>query len=216
MKKILFVLATFSFFSSAAASANTAGNYLSADALLVRGKFYEDYTQSGNRGKIRPSASDSSAGFGATYKYAINYQGAFIAPGIFFEQNNLTIEADPRQNRKLKIKNRYGARIDVGVDVVDHFAIYAIGGYSVANYSAQNYSLLGGSEYVTRKNSGSAGGVIYGIGMKTEIMPEVAVSIEYTTQNISATTRIPSDYLAYSGKYKARIDAAKLSIAYRF
>lgn len=216
MKKIFLAFVALSFFSSSAAYAVTAGNYLSADAILVHGKFYEDYTQSTIHNRARPSNSGSSGGFGATYKYAANYQGAFIAPGIFFEQDNLVIEADPRQLRKLNIKNRYGVRLDLGVDVVDHFAIYAIGGYAMANYSAQNYSRLGGSEYFTRKNSGTAGGSIYGVGLKTEIMPEVAVSIEYTTQNISATTKIPSDYLNYNGKYKARIDAAKLSIAYHF
>lgn len=205
-------------FLSLDASAKTNGSYLSADLIRSQVRFYEKFSQGTNTTTRidKPSFKNARGGFGFTYKYAFNYGNFFVTPGAFYEKNNLVITGDPEKTRSLEVKDRFGAKVDVGYDLTDNFAIYAIGGYSGVNYKSRNYSYQGGGELTSRTKSDIVGSAFYGAGLKVDLNKDFSVSAEYTSQKFSARTRIPNDYNNHKGSYKTRLDVAKISFAYRF
>jgi hypothetical protein len=86
MKKLLIISSLIASLTAASANAKTEGSYLGIDLLKtntqVKGTgIGEDY----GVGWFNTKAKDSSIGFGLNYKYAINMNNFFIAPGLFYE-----------------------------------------------------------------------------------------------------------------------------------
>lgn len=221
MKKLFVITSLIASIATSSALAKTEGNYIALDLLSSRGTFYERYqsnTDSPKNGK--PSFTHQAVGFGANYRYALNFNNFFIAPGLFFERNRLTIDGDWIQNsdagRRMEVKYRYGAKLDFGYDVTENFAPYFTVGYAGINYGTKQYSFQGTQTRSTRLINDTAGDVFYGAGIKFDINEQVSVITEYTTQNFSARVRVPNDYNGRSAVYRNRLDVAKIGVAYRF
>jgi opacity protein-like surface antigen len=90
----------------------------------------------------------SKDGFAIKYLYAINFNGIFLAPEIFYHHINLKLydrENDIENTdmtlpsefgyRYNKIHNQYGAKLNLGYDINSDFALYGFVGISRVRYS---------------------------------------------------------------------------------
>ena len=91
--------------------------------------------------------------FGLKYFYALNYNGFFLAPELFFEYNNIKKFNEHNSNSNiiynermpwrfgqefLKIHKIYGGKINFGYDVNPDFAPFVFVGISKIYYSNRN------------------------------------------------------------------------------
>ena len=158
---------------------------------------------------------DHQIGFGADYKYAINFNGFFVAPGVFVERNNT--EAKISENDvylpgdslsvKANTKYRYGIKSDIGYDITNDLSAYLTGGLSRNNYQ---FTLQYGNGGVTEqhKESGNKIGYFYGLGLAYNINKDISLNTEYNMQKI--------DYKFDVDKVKADLSVAKIGVSYHF
>ena len=164
----------------------------------------------------KPNPSNNSYGAGLTYKYAFNFNNFFIAPGIFFEQNNYQAVSDGFLKR-LQIKNRYGVRSDFGYDI-GRFAPYLTIGYAEISYRtrADGYNQNLNPSSVVK--NGVKGNVFYGAGLKFNLTSSLSLNTEYNFQRFAPETTVPTlakDYLANEA-FRARMDTLKVGLYYKF
>lgn len=223
MKKLFLVTSLIASVATSSAFAKSEGSYLSLDVLSSTGRFherYQDNTTSGNTVNNKPAFNHQAVGFGATYKYAFNFNNFFIAPGLFYERNRLTIDGDVIQDgdsgRRMEVKHRYGAKLDFGYDVTENFAPYLTVGYAGINYGTKQYSFQNTNVRSTRLVNDTVGDIFYGGGIRFDLNERVSLAVEYTTQNFSARMRVPNDYNNRTGVFRTRLDVAKFGIAVRF
>ena len=202
------------------AQAKTEGSYAGIDLLRTNATFNERYTdnQEGTADfpaatvatNVKPSFSGHGYGIGVNYKYALNFNRFFIAPGVFAERNNNKFQGT--RGKSLSINNRYGVKADFGYDVTDKIAPYFTSGYSLVNY--RTVTDMDGI-YLGSLN-GNAGDWFYGLGLKFSLTNNIAMNLEYNTQNFAAKINVPNNDIEYSGIYKTRLDVLKLGLSYRF
>ena len=215
MKKLLLIIAALTSLLSISAQAKTEGSYAGIDLLRTQATFYERFTDNQDPERrtpmnVKPSFAGHSYGLGLNYKYALNYNGFFVAPGVFAEHNQNKFQGT--EGKSLNINNRYGLKADFGYDVTSKLAPYFTAGYSIIDYNTKNNF----GKY-TSGRSGNAGDWFYGLGLKFDYANNVALNFEYNTQNFAAKTRVPNLYpIQYSGIYKTRLDVLKLGLSYKF
>ncbi len=211
MKKLLVLTSVVASLSAAPAFAKTEGNYVGVDLLSGNANYSERYSDSTQRSAAEGSAvhGSSDVGFGLNFKHAHNFDGLFVAGGVFVEQNGVKTET---VGERLEVKNRFGLKADVGYDVTDNFAPYVTFGYADVAYRTKNYS---NSTAATSIKNGVTGGVFYGVGLKFDINKDWSFNTEYQTQNFRAKTR--TDGTAnYSGVFKSNFSEVKFGLAHRF
>ncbi len=221
-KKLLSAASLAAIIFSSSAFAKTEGNYVGLNVIRssLTGKG-EDVGSSSIKGK--------QIGFGVDYKYAINYDNFFVAPGVFAENNNNegkkstdTIENNQgiydKESRSLGYKNkyRYGVKLDIGYDITDQFAVYFTNGLSRNHLQLNNnYSEYTNNNGQINSDQGSSKtkfkkiGYFYGLGATYNVAKDVSVNAEYNIQNINPK---PSGY----SKIKTNIGVAKIGVAYHF
>lgn len=171
--------------------AKTEGDYLSVAVLYNRADF-----------SVNSSTQKTTNGGGMAlgYKHAFSFGKVFVAPGVFAENNNLKVALVDGTN--VNIKNRYGFKADIGVDLEDDLAIYFVSGVSFLNYSVENS---------TSKNSGHGrSDFFYGAGISHDYSQNVSFSLEYNTQsfNVKDSTK--------STKVKVDNNIVKIGLNYKF
>ena len=215
MKKLFTTLFAISSLLSISAQAKTEGSYAGIDLLRTNATFNERFTDTQEDPEtrvatnVKPSFSGHSYGLGLNYKYALNFNGFFIAPGVFAERNNNKFQGT--RGKGLRVNNRYGVKADFGYDVTNKIAPYFTAGYSLIDYRTTNNH---GNDVASK--SGNAGDWFYGLGLKLNVTENVAMNLEYNTQNFAAKTAIPNNDIGYSGIYKTRLDVLKLGLSYGF
>jgi opacity protein-like surface antigen len=190
MKKLLLTTALITSITSAAL-AKTEGSQVGLDLLR---------TSASHGSEIK----DSSIGFGVNFKYAmpLGNSGVFIAPGLFAE--HLNNEAKDADSDPILVKNRFGAKVDVGYDVTDQFAIYVTGGVASTAYEV-NWRSVG------EKKSGRDLTPVYGLGLSYSATKNLVLNLEYNRQEIDSKT---PDIDGFA--YKTELDVMKVGVAYRF
>ncbi|MBP7710606.1 MAG: outer membrane beta-barrel protein [Rickettsiales bacterium] len=216
MKKLFAISLLAASFVSNAALAKTEGSYVGIDLLNTKVKFYERYTNSTTPTATdrKPSFSHSDYGFGLHYNYALNANGLFVAPGVFWELNNSTVNGhgDTQDLQRLKIKNRYGLKLDVGGDITNVIAPYLTGGYVAIHHNGREY--FSGNN--TRSRSSTSMEWFYGAGVKFNCDKETAVSIEYTTQSFDVRNFVDGNTVNLDSRFRTRMDVLKFGVSYRF
>ena len=143
--------------------------------------------------------------WGLNYKHAFNLgNDVFIAPGIFFERND--IKADTGGAGQVKIKNRRGIKLDLGYDVDANSAIYLTTGWGQISYGSEITRSF--PREVLRPNKYD-NGMFYGIGIAHNINKDFATNLEFTTQ----TAKIDA---GYSNSFKTDLRVVKVGASYRF
>lgn len=203
--------------NSASRTEKTAGHLVGVDFILTDVKFNERYTRNTRRVPINTQPFYSGYGFGGgvVYKYAFNFDGLFIAPGIFFEKNNTTVNGNGADSlERIDINQRLGLRSDLGYDVTKWFAPYLTGGYDRISYTTQNYSGSGANTRSYIKSS-HAWDWYYGAGFKIRINNNVAFNFEYNRESFLAKTLVVNtvNYMSY---YKTNLNIYKAGLSYNF
>lgn len=178
--------------TSSAALAKTAGNYVGVNVVN------SDVDHQYNNGAAQ--FNEKKVGYGADYKYAINFNdNFFIAPGVFAEANNL--RALNTSGDIIENDYRYGAKVDLGHDVTDNLAIYFTNGLSANHYKSTRVSV--------GNKSGTELGYFYGAGFMLNVAKDVALNLEYNTQKVRFDT-------ANSVDLDSDLSVFKVGATYRF
>ncbi len=211
MKKLLVISSVAATIAATSALAKTEGSYAGVNLINTKATYSESYTDNTTPTSVRGSKdSGSSYSIGLNYKYAVNMNGVFLAPGVFVENNNLKVR-NGVDNNQAQIKYRYGITADLGYDVTDKTALYATTGYTGVNYKTNTQD---GSGLYGSKN-GSQGDWMWGVGVKHDVADNTTLSLEYNTQNLKLKTS-SGGTANYSSKLDTRIDVLKIGLAYRF
>ena len=189
MKKTLSLIVIAGSLLASNAYAKTEGNYVGID--ILRSSVQHKYQDT--------SIKDKSTGFGINYKYALNFDKIFLAPGVFAER--LGAETTDDQNQTTSTNYRYGAKLDLGYDVTDNFAAYFTNGFANFNYKLDDHAGYAESKSVI--------GYFYGAGLSYKILKNVTMNLEYNTQSPNFTN-------ANGVKFKSDVRVAKVGVSYNF
>lgn len=221
MKKFLVLSLSVSFLTSFAtiSQAKTQGHYAGIDLIRTKASFKERYTSKESLYPLNvPSVySDYGIGGGLHYKYAFNFDNVFIAPSIFFEQNNTTVAGvgGNRYLNRLDIQSRYGIKTDLGYDVTEKFSPYVTGGYSRIFYKTRNYVKYINIDSTVRDSM--TGDWFYGAGLNYNYNDKISFNLEYNRQRFDAkTTIVPVLDYNFDIKYRTKLEIIKLGLSYHF
>jgi len=197
MKKLVLITALIASLSHSA-FAKTQGNQVGVDLLYATAK--HDYNGRNTYGKF----DDKSVGYGLNYKYALNFDNVFVAPGVFAEK--LGTEAKDRDRDSVLANYRYGAKVDIGYDITDQFAVYATGGAASVNYKVDWKS-------VGSKTTGNKIGYVYGAGVAFSATKNLVFNLEYNIQKVDFKTPVLGGGITTA---ETTLSVAKVGVSYRF
>jgi opacity protein-like surface antigen len=216
MKKLFVISFLAASVFNISAFAKTQGSYVGLDLLNTKVKFFERFTNSSHPESTdrKPSFSHSDYGAGLHYNYAVNLNGLFIAPGLILEFNNSTTNGhgEKQDLQRLKISNRYGVKLDVGVDITDVIAPYLTGGYVAIRHNSREYY----NSVNTNSRSATSMNWFYGAGIKFNCNKLTSVNVEYNTQNFDVRNFVQGNTVQLDSRYRTRMDVLKFGLSYRF
>jgi opacity protein-like surface antigen len=207
-KKLLIATSLSAIILASPAFAKTEGNYLGLDLVFTDA---DGINYEGSQSSRIQANDENSAGLsiGANYKYAFNINNFFIAPGVFFENSgtdNKTLFGDLFVPEDIiSINHRYGAKVDVGYDLTDNFAVYLTNGIAVINYTVDWNDDGSTSDNNTR--------YFYGAGIAYNLGKSFTINLEYNTTPQELTLKTPDTNTTINAKLSS---VAKLGISYRF
>ena len=173
------------------AMAKTQGHYFGASIINTKFSFdsascelYDDFCSSKNV---------SDYGVGIDYKYAINRNGFYIAPKIFYDANNInnkdysltTMDGDNltiKENHKLN--NSFGLGAELGYDLSNKFSFFLVASHKTMMYlheyyvddQIKNRPITG---YYKRSEKQEV--ISYGIGSGIKISEKLRLNFSYET-----------------------------------
>jgi opacity protein-like surface antigen len=215
---LILILAVISYLSLAInnSNASTEGNYFGVNAIYSNAS--HKYNPFDTKYK---EFKNSNVGGGIEYRYAINLDGFFIAPSLVMEAPNTN--AQDKDGDDIKIKYRYGSKINIGYDIFDNFAIYLTSGAMItsaeSNWSAENGKTVSDTEESTNKISSDSIDNMYGAGFTFGFTDNLAFNFEYNSQR--AKFRSPwrvgfTKEDTVSTAIDTRIDSFKCGFIYKF
>ncbi len=209
-----------------ASEIKTQGHYLGVSGILNELNYHEEYTTFyTSKETIKPSSSGNGAGIGVGYKYALNFEDFFIAPGFFYEKLNTSVDGSKKAYGEIlsplvrvDIKNRYGFVADVGYDFNKFISPYVTVGYSWTKYQTKNGIPVGDGTSQIGIEKSTTGSYVYGIGVKTSYNKNISFNFELQTQSLNLKTNlnIPLNDFGAQSNYKGRLNTVKLGAFYNF
>jgi opacity protein-like surface antigen len=205
MKKFL-LFSLFTTFISGNSWAKTQGNYVGVDLIATHTSFdtsKDRFSALGSNYKIK---NGDQISVGGNYKYAFNHKGIFIAPGIFFDHNN--VESQDNVDSIYRLNNRYGVKLDIGYDLTDKLGLFINVG--IAN---NTYSLINKTN--SAKNSDNDLNGLMGIGAKYSITENVDLNFAGELSQVKMKEPQRAGFPSQS-KYDLDIAIARVGISYKF
>lgn len=200
MKKFLILVSSIVSLVATSAFAKTEGSSVGLGILkseIVHKNSWDKNTPYDDKGK----------GVSLNYKYAIPLTNDFyVAPGVAYDRigtstdTTSTLAAD-----RVDVNNRYSARADLGYDINDHLAAYALVGYSLLGYETYNNN----GTFPQKKNAFNYA-PLFGAGFKTAISKNFDLTVEYTNQHANLKTSDPYQ------KVKTKLETYSIGVAYNF
>lgn len=198
MNKIFKILIIFSLIIlSKTANARTVGNYLGVDFINTNLDFSSDKkfaNKTINSGYTNPASKFS---YGLQYGYAVNIMGVFITPTLIYEFNNTRNRfnktnqyAEVRQDYYgksfVEVKQRYGAKLNIGYDITNNLGVYGLIGYAVNKYSSYNsiyydkyYQNRNLSQNPWARTNGKKNAPFFGVGFNIKLYKYWSFNGEY-------------------------------------
>lgn len=250
-KKLLAVASVAAVISASSAFAKTEGNYAAINAVRsstsysgIKATIFKDTGTLGipaaTTNPATPATfstdpatgeqkfgSDSSFGAGFSYKYAINFGGVYIAPGIFAESINAeskvsssitnnnsaspSLAADTYTSISMddtttvESKYRYGIKADIGYDITEDLAAYLVVGISNNEYDVKNQENTTTS---TATVTSDGNPIVYGAGTTdTETYKDSVSKIGFIyglggSYNLSEDVTLNAEYNRQSVNFK--------------
>ena len=186
MKKLIAISSVLAILAGSSAYAKTEGNYIGVSLLDLKSS--QQYN-----GRV----NDTTIGYGVDYKYAFNFgNNIFLAPGVFYER--IGTSAINSANADLKIRSRYGAKLDLGYDISKQFAVYFTNGIASSRTTVSTNTEMSNMKY------------FYGLGGLFHATKNVTLNIEYNTQDFNA--KGPDQSI----DAKTKLEVLKFGVAYHF
>lgn len=199
----------------------TEGHYVGVDVLGTRSGFYQRVENTNGDISRYSTSRHISYGLGFSYKYAFNFDKFFVAPGLILEQNSFSGDQNNDHNNaeRLRINNRYGAKVDFGYDFNERVSPYLSLGYAGISYKTSDQGTA--SDNVTLVQSyknGFGSSVFCGLGVKINLIDNLYLNAEYNRQSFIATTRTDQQYSDYVLRttIPTKLDIVKIGLAYNF
>lgn len=201
MKKFLAITSIGACLFASAAFAKTEGSSVGVQLFRANVDYRSSYDNTKYDDTLR-------GGVSVNYKHAHALPHNFyLSPGISYDYFGLSTDTSSAVHSfdKVKLNDRIAIRADIGYDINDASAVYAVIGHSSISYKAYDYK---GSSTATRNSHAFA--PFYGVGLKTMLVKNLDLTVEYTHQN--ANLRAVSD----PEKIKTMIETMGVGLAYRF
>lgn len=195
MKKYIALAALSATLLSLPANAKTQGHYVGID--WINSKTKNTYTVDGDSSPSKYN-DKSSYGIGLNYKYAFNFNDFFVAPGVFFDKLGFGYDS-------VELQYRLGAKLDLGYDINDKFAVYFTNGFANTNYKYLP------NDRSTNKNTTEYMDYFYGIGASYGLTERVSLNVEYSMQNNTALIGEEG-----FGRVKTDLSLLKIGATYHF
>lgn len=212
MKKslsLLTILSSFFFISSAHAKD---GLNIGADFILSNAsyKFKDPVGTSFNENRSGSQRSDALGG-GVSLGYKKSLDTFFVNPELFYDYLNSSSQdyhypnyPNTKQN-SLELKNRYGAKLNFGMDVTEKLSSYLSYGFANIDYSNRLPSFNSNE----KKHKVSA---IYGLGALYQINDHFALKAEFSRQKFNIRYSIDGAGVIS----QVRLHTLKTGIVYSF
>lgn len=211
MKKLIAV-SLFASLVASSAFAKTEGSYVGIDLLNTKSVAQLRSSSEGQAADETSRQTSRNYGVGVNYKYAVNFNKFFVAPGIIIEDNRS--KNSIADGLSLNVKNRYGVKADVGYDVTDCIAPYLTLGYSATSYTSRFGAVSEDDVAINGKKSATNYDWFYGAGVKFDLTSNVALNLEYNRQNFRA--KVSTGNADVAAAYKTRLEIMKVGVSYRF
>jgi opacity protein-like surface antigen len=213
-KKLLTSCSFIVFLLSSSVFAKTQGHYIGFDILNITSAFQYKFM---NGNASNEKVTDNNFGVGLNYKYALNVNNFFFAPGIFAELDDSYARRELmgssfNEQEEYRMKRRFGIQFDVGYDFTNMFAIYLTGGASRSDYKYTFISTFPGD---SQKDSGYNVSHFYGAGFKVSLGKNINISLEYNEQPTD-TKDLKSNITNNVNKVAIDLQIIKLGISYNF
>lgn len=210
MRKLFIATAVIGSLISSLANAKTEGNYVGIDLIQTEtsaDKTIDGTGSSSNDAAFKIKDADQIS-LGVNYKYAFNFNNFFVSPGIFFDYSD--ISAKDSANDEWNLDYRLGAKVDLGYDVTDKFAVFVNAGI-VNNY----YTVDWKSSSSVSKKSDSDLSLAYGLGVKYSVLDNLDASLGYEMSSFDMDS---PDYPTMVGKERTEIDVQTIRVgaSYKF
>lgn len=208
-KTVILTIFLLSFVVSEVALAKTDQFYLGFDVIrtdVIAGDYSQkNPTQELDNAQAFNISEGEQYSVGFNVKYAINFDGIFIAPGLFYEYANVVMT--DKDGSVWALDHRYGIRFDLGYDVSDKFAPYFIAAI-VANDMRLDQRLIAGVE-----SEGSYGSMAYGLGVKYEVIDDFDLKLEYEISLIEQGLGL-NNGATFNQEFD--VDILRIGVAYGF
>lgn len=212
MKKTLSLvaIATSLIFSSQANAKD--GVYVGAD-LVTSNAEWKYSGRIGTTGTLPQRRVDGTdVGAGLTIGYKKSFNGAFIAPELFYDYLNSSTHDYYYNNPgykqdSLELRSRYGAKANLGYNFSDKFSAYATYGLASIDH-VDNFPT---ATSVSRSQGKWKTAAIYGIGAVFNINENWGIKAEFNTQRFN----VPYSYDA-GVMSKVRLNVLKTGLVYSF
>lgn len=186
--------------------------YVGADYVASRAhhRYSEspDVVANPDKAKIK----NNGQGYGLNVGYKISKNKFFIAPELFYESLNNDspdfYDSSTAAGDKLKINDRYGAKLNLGYQFHEKFSAFVNYGRASVGYSqffpdvSRNYKERRGSR-------------VYGIGVAYKITKNIEARLSYDIQKIETNYNANYDGGSNEADY-VRIEATKVGLVYNF
>lgn len=183
-------------------SYSTSGNFIGISGNFINTRFHEiDYGNSnGSATPMKPSASENGYGVGINYKYALNYNGFFVAPGFILEKYWNSVDGSDKIGTtgrydditRLDVRDRIAVTTDIGYDFNRFFSGYVMGGYGSTGYRVENGFAASNSVYDSILDDARKRSFIFGGGFNVRINKAFVINIEANTQDFDVETNTNS------------------------
>jgi len=160
-------------------------------------------------------------GYGINYKYMMSTSWLMHSPEFFCDRIGSEAKINDTTNRysqTLNVKNRCGARIDIGINLMRDLTIYAPLGYSLTSYELKTRSYSSTGTELTTTTNGAKFATLYGVGIMAVPIDNVVLSLEYNRQvlNIRSRGNVALNSSETSLRAKTNLDMIKFGISYRY
>lgn len=183
MKKLLITTAIVSLFSATSSFAKTEGHYVGLDIIQTE---IEDGELATNPNVKVPLSDSDSVSLGVNYGYAFNFSKIFLVPELFYDYSN--VEAKDISNYPINLNQRYGAKLNLGYDITEKFAIFGNVGIAVNDFE-YDFSSVSGYGVESDKVTSA----LFGLGLKYNVANNVSLKVSYEVSSLDPRTPSSND-----------------------
>lgn len=207
-KKLLIIATAIITTISFGAQAKTQGNYLGLNLINTSTTNRDDALENQKH-------RNNNYSFGVEYKYAVNFDSFFLAPGIFYDHNaqNSDFSIADGDRASINIKSSYGIKANIGYDVTEKFSPFITTGYSVTRLDASVYGPSFANEEL--KESFNQEGFVYGLGFKYDFTKELSLNAAYEITQFGLHSNLDGA-IGGSDKLNSDYKVAKIGVSYNF